>query len=293
MIDNETPHSLWMKLKPSPLILRCLSCGFLFPLGAAFILLPLFWIAIPLVCMGAWLMWEWIDLVGIIHKRGKLIFLGVGIFAMGISIFGNMRWGFAGLLLAAVISYYIQVWGGMVSALRRGRGVKNSAQGNFLFWGFIYIGLPLLSFIALRRMPSSGPYLFWVLGVVWTTDIMAYIVGSLLKGPKLWARLSPSKTWTGAAGGVLSAVVVSLAFGDVCVDASSGFLLGWGACFSVLSIGGDLMESALKRRFFKKDSGSLIPGHGGILDRLDGTLVVLPMAALLYYWREGLFQIGW
>lgn len=129
---------------------------------------------------------------------------------------------------------------------------------------------------ALRGDPGSGlAAILWLFAVVWGTDVAAYFIGRALGGPKLWPAVSPGKTWSGAAGGLLAGTVAGLgvvAAHDAWRGASgplSGILLA-SAAASVASQLGDLGESAMKRRFGVKDSGQLIPGHGGAMDRLDG-----------------------
>ena len=115
--------------------------------------------------------------------------------------------------------------------------------------------------------------------VVWVTDIAAYFVGRRLGGPKLWRRVSPGKTWSGAIGGFLAALAVGY---GVALASGLSTPLGWvvaSGLLSVFSQVGDLFESALKRRFGVKDSGRIIPGHGGVMDRIDG----LVGAAILGY----------
>ena len=122
---------------------------------------------------------------------------------------------------------------------------------------------------------------------VWATDIFAYAVGRAIGGPLLWPRVSPNKTWAGAVGGVVGGVAagtsVAYASGvDKLVAVGIVALL-----LSVLTQAGDLFESAVKRRFGAKDAGSLIPGHGGLMDRLDGFLVAALVALLIGILRQG------
>lgn len=144
--------------------------------------------------------------------------------------------------------------------------------------GILYSGLALLALIAARVGAGGLDFVVFLLVVVWATDIFAYFVGRFVGGPKLWRRVSPNKTWSGALGGLFFAVVLgtlsAFLFGNV-------NLVGWAATALVLSMisqAGDLMESAMKRRFDVKDSSKLIPGHGGIMDRIDG-LVAAAIAA--------------
>lgn len=135
------------------------------------------------------------------------------------------------------------------------------------------------------RIGLAGP--LWLFGVVWTTDIAAYFTGRSLGGPKLWPAVSPKKTWSGFCGGLVGATVVggAVAFGARHLGATEALSLplacALSALASVMSQGGDLAESALKRAYGAKDSGRLIPGHGGVMDRLDGFFAVALLAGLL------------
>nr|WP_050783296.1 phosphatidate cytidylyltransferase [Methylobacterium nodulans] len=135
------------------------------------------------------------------------------------------------------------------------------------------------------RIGLAGP--LWLFGVVWTTDIAAYFTGRTLGGPRLWPAVSPKKTWSGFCGGLLGATLVggAVAAGATHLGAQTSLPLGpallLSALGSVLSQGGDLAESALKRAYGAKDSGRLIPGHGGVMDRLDGFFAVALLAGIL------------
>jgi phosphatidate cytidylyltransferase len=148
--------------------------------------------------------------------------------------------------------------------------------------GIIYVCVPVFSLLFLRQQGESVSGLllaFWALGLVWATDIGAYFAGRAIGGPKLAPRISPGKTWAGLAGGVLAA----LAFGFA-LHAWAGLTLRLAAASGILAVAaqaGDLFESWLKRRAGVKDSGTLLPGHGGVLDRLDGAMAVAPFAAVL------------
>lgn len=139
---------------------------------------------------------------------------------------------------------------------------------------------------ALRAQPGIGlSVVLWSFAVVWFTDIAAYFAGRRFGGPKLMASVSPKKTWSGAIGGVIAGAlggyVVWALSPDAYRIAGPGLAIAGSAAGSIASQAGDLFESALKRRFGAKDSGVLIPGHGGFLDRLDGYWAVLIFAGLL------------
>ncbi len=156
--------------------------------------------------------------------------------------------------------------------------------------GTLYIGIPCLAMLWLRDKPHVGrDVVLALLLVVWATDIGAYFVGRLVGGPKLAPRWSPNKTWSGAIGGLIAAILVGVAFAQWSTKVSilSAVLLSIGTALTAEI--GDLIESMLKRRFTVKDTGSLIPGHGGLLDRLDSLLLAAPVVAIIVLvvsWRQ-------
>ena len=153
------------------------------------------------------------------------------------------------------------------------------------FWtvlGVLYLSIPLLALVWLRALPDVGlVMILWLFLVVWTTDVMAYVVGRKVGGPKLAPSISPGKTWSGLCGGMAGAAVVA--------GLMSTFMEPFHLLPSiVLALGlavvaqiGDLAESAMKRQAGVKDSGGLIPGHGGLFDRIDGLLFAAPVLALV------------
>jgi phosphatidate cytidylyltransferase len=147
-----------------------------------------------------------------------------------------------------------------------------------MFGGFLYIAIPAFALIVLNWIWFG--LVFWAMVVTWATDICAYFAGRSIGGPKLAPRVSPNKTWAGLIGGIAGAAV----FGYLTayfLDLGSPFLYIGGA-MAVIAQAGDLYESWVKRRAGVKDSGTILPGHGGVLDRLDGLLpVVLATLALL------------
>jgi phosphatidate cytidylyltransferase len=152
--------------------------------------------------------------------------------------------------------------------------------------GAVYIMLPQLALITIREQ-GRGP-LLWVLFLVWATDSGAYFAGRAIGGPKLAPRISPKKTWAGLVGGMLAAGLVGWAMKDG-VAPAAWRLAAISAVLAVVAQAGDLAESGLKRYFGVKDSSQLIPGHGGVLDRLDGLLAVAPAVAALAFVAPG----GW
>jgi phosphatidate cytidylyltransferase len=148
--------------------------------------------------------------------------------------------------------------------------------------GALYIGVPMLAVVALRGAPHGAWVIVGMFLAIWATDTGALLVGNLVGGPKLWPALSPNKTWAGTFGGIVAAAVVESVYiailGGQVVPAA---LLG--ASIAVVSHCGDLFESWVKRVFQRKDSGGMIPGHGGVLDRIDSTLFVAPVLTFVVF----------
>jgi phosphatidate cytidylyltransferase len=156
--------------------------------------------------------------------------------------------------------------------------------GRFAAAGIPYAGIGGLALLWLRLQPDHGlTDTLFLVAVVWGTDIGAYLVGRVLGGAKMAPRISPGKTWSGAAGGLL--------IGGVCgaLLIGSGRGIAAALLLSICAQAGDLLESAIKRHLGVKDSGTTIPGHGGLFDRVDGFLAAAPLAALLALCAQG----GW
>jgi phosphatidate cytidylyltransferase len=148
------------------------------------------------------------------------------------------------------------------------------------------LGIPSLAILTLRETPPHGAWLVGALfAVVWATDTGALVVGNLVGGPKLAPVLSPNKTWSGTIGGIIAAAIAESIFIAIIGGPADAAAL-FGAGLAVFAHLGDLFESWVKRRFHTKDSGGLIPGHGGVLDRIDSTLcaaVALTIAVFVFH----------
>ncbi len=162
--------------------------------------------------------------------------------------------------------------------------------------GIIYAGALVVSLGLLRASPNYGlAAILWLFAVVWGADVAAYFAGRLIGGPRLWPAVSPGKTWSGAIAGALSGAALGLALAAWTNRVGTLFVVGLGA--AIVSELGDLFESAIKRRFKVKDSSALIPGHGGLMDRLDAFIAASLFAALVAgantngsFIASGLFQ---
>ncbi len=201
--------------------------------------------------------------------------------------------GFAGVGLLVVLA------GTAAAIFRGGSGRRGDWSGRLgrhfhpgqrfdLAFGVPYLGLTAVALPWLRADPAVGlANTLFILAIVWASDVGAYVVGRLLGGPKLAPAISPGKTWSGAAGGLICGALGALAVAT-CLSArifpshiTGSHAIVPGIVLGIISQAGDLLESAIKRHFGVKDSGRIIPGHGGLLDRLDALLAVAPVAALL------------
>ena len=204
--------------------------------------------------------------------------------AIGIAWLGG--WPFV-LFWAAAACIVLWEWTRLVT--RSGRA---ESYGSFFAWmtaGLFYAGVVLLAPVILRRDPSFGfVAVLFLFAVVWTTDIVAYYVGRAVGGPKLWRAVSPNKTWSGALGGVLGGVTAALIVAKLAGLGVASMLVLVAIGLSIASQAGDLLESALKRQFGAKDASDLIPGHGGLMDRLDGFLTAALAAVMVGLLRGGL-----
>jgi phosphatidate cytidylyltransferase len=180
---------------------------------------------------------------------------------------------FFDLLLAIGVVLAWREWRVLVGGWRR---------PGLLLSGAIYIAVVTLSLLSLRHQPETGlQAVLWLLATVWATDIFAYVAGRTLGGAKLAPRLSPSKTWSGALGGLAAAIIVGACTAWFFTGGSVVGIAMAGGLLSVVSQIGDLAESAVKRYVGVKDSGRLIPGHGGLLDRIDALMAAAVVMAAI------------
>ncbi len=257
------------KIAGAGLVRRILSALVLAPPCLAAVYYGSPWFELMLALAAFEMAREWVRLCDSGRSMPVVAILAVGgIVAIGLA----SRIGMGEAVLAAVATALVT----FVVVLPRGRTLAT-----WLAAGAAVVALPCLAFISLRFATGPGRELcFWLLAAVWATDIGAYAVGRTVGGPKLWPRVSPKKTWSGLLGGVVAAGIVGYATSRLLGNDHALALIVAGFVVAVVSQGGDLAESAVKRHFGVKDAGMLIPGHGGLLDRVDGLITAAPALAL-------------
>jgi phosphatidate cytidylyltransferase len=229
-----------------------------------------YWTALVTLC-AIGLFVEWLTVTGI-SGNAPLLVTGAAVLAIAAPFLAQRNVDIALLVLAL----------GVVAVAFRSPAPRSWAVG-----GFLYAAAAQVSSIVVRLDRSEGFIaLVFILLIVWCTDIGGYFAGRTIGGPKLWVRVSPNKTWAGAAGGFILSLIVAAGFA-VNGFGKMGSLLMTAAALSVASQLGDLFESAIKRRFGVKDSSHIIPGHGGLMDRLDGYVAAVVLAAILGIMRGG------
>jgi phosphatidate cytidylyltransferase len=244
--------------------------------------------------------------VGVVYLGGR-VYSAVIAFMVIILIFewarivdrAEFSRGFYTLSVTAIVAVFLAAGGDYLAAIAVALG--GGAVATLLEWrrrpavpswpivGAIYLVLPAIAVLHIRHLPEDGRSLTLLLfAAVWATDSGAYLAGTFIGGPKLWPALSPRKTWTGAAGGLLTGAVAALVVGVLTgLELAPRYLVLTGLALAVAAIVGDLVESALKRAYGVKDTGGAFPGHGGVLDRLDGFIVAASALSLLLVMRQG------
>ena len=276
MTEGEAAPAALAERGARNLLMRVIAASVLAPAAIA-IAYAGGWLWAALVTVAAiGLYVEWLMIVG---EAGWNRVVGSGILALGVAglllALGQIEVALAVLLLGLLA----------VTALAQERHV-------WIMAGFGYATAAELSSILVRLDPVEGfTALMLILLVVWVTDIGGYFAGRGIGGPKLWPRVSPNKTWAGAFGGFVASVAVAAGFA-ACGLGRTGVLLLLGSALSIISQLGDLFESAVKLHFGVKDSSHIIPVHGGLLDRLDGFVAAVVVAAIFGFLRGGVDGVG-
>ena len=258
------------RTEPGSLALRVASAVVLAPLPIAAIWFGWPWLPLLTGLAAAVMAWEW----GRLCRRGR---------------FGQSGVVLVTVVLAGVAAAALASPGLAIGIVLLGAGIvlwaahrKREIEPQWTAAGALWVALPCICLLWLARDgPTGRATLLWLLAVVWATDIGAYAFGRTLGGPALAPRWSPQKTWAGLAGGTACAALAGWATAAWLEVSPALTIVLVSAALAIVEQFGDLAESVAKRRFGVKDSSGLIPGHGGLLDRLDGLLAVIPVVALL------------
>ena len=257
---------------------RALSAAILIPVVLAAVWAGGAWFTLLVAVLGVAIAYEWTDIV---HGHNATQF---AIHATA-AIAGAVLPPETGIATALIVLMALTGLATFLAALNRTLGLWAAL-------GVAYAGLPAIALVTLRSDPSFGmKALFWLLAVVWASDSAAYFAGRLIGGPRLAPVISPNKTWAGAIGAMVGAAIAGAAAAKLLVGAALApvFL---GMALSIVAQAGDLFKSALKRKYGLKDSGNLIPGHGGIIDRVDGAVAAALAAAIVGILRAGASGAG-
>lgn len=258
-------------IPPQPLLARAGSALVLAPP----VLLIAYWggaaFALMVATAAAIVGWEWCRMTApSVAPETRASLIGILVAAVGIVAFGLP--GAALLLLGCAAAV---LW-------------RMRPADAWLASGVIYLGLPCVCLIWLRGDANFGRiWVFWLLAVVWSSDIGAYLTGSLIGGPRLAPRISPKKTWSGFAGGLMFASMAGMIAATVWGRANLSSVVLASVAIGFSAQAGDLFESWVKRRFGVKDSSALIPGHGGLLDRIDALMAASVVTALIAALSQG------
>lgn len=230
---------------------------------------------VAVAALGLVVIVEWFRMVDVPIRTVSFGIAAIGLLGSCVAMFAAGVIPAAGILAAAML-----LSAATVSKTAGSRPPVKGARG-WIAAGLAYTGLGTLAFIGLRAEAHGLAAVLVVFLVAWSTDVFAYFIGRSLGGPKLWPKVSPKKTWSGTIGGLVAGGVagamVFVWLGVPVVVATVVVAL----VLSVVAILGDLLESAAKRKFGIKDAGKLIPGHGGLMDRVDGLLAAGMVAVVM------------
>ncbi len=257
---------------------RFLSAAVLGPLALLAVWLGADAFTALLAVAAAILTWEWVHLCGMRARAFPGAGVPVAVFLAGALAVAERAW----LAWLVLLAGFLLTWAWSERMRDRGRQPQPALR---LALGVLYIGVAFLCLIELRHDNEAGrDNVLFLLLMVWTSDIGAYAFGRTFGGRLLWPELSPNKTWSGALGGLFCAMLLAAVVAPLLAPGSALRAAAVGAVLAIATQAGDLFESALKRQFRVKDTSSLIPGHGGLLDRLDGLLAAAPVAMLIALW---------
>ncbi|MBI2719258.1 MAG: phosphatidate cytidylyltransferase [Rhizobiales bacterium] len=268
---GETQPAKW-----SDLGIRALSAAVLIPAVLVDVWVGGAWFTLMVALLAVLMAQEW---TAIAHAGDPLQF---ALHAAGALSGAFLPPGSAILAIAALTA---------LSAWRASASDRSHIMWRYL--GVPYVSLPAVALVLLHSDPAQGAAaIMWLLAIVWAADTLAYFSGRIIGGPKLAPVISPKKTWAGLGGAILGSAVAAAIFALVTGIGSVTGLAILAGLLAIVEQAGDLFKSALKRHYGVKDSGRIIPGHGGIIDRVDGLVAVATVGALIGLLHGGIAATG-
>lgn len=269
------PPSKWADLG-----VRVLSAAVLVPAAIADVWAGGIWFSLFVALLGVLMAHEW---TVIVHRQDSAQFALHAAAAMCGALLLTEAGLLAGLIAIAIL------WG-MSAALCY---LRDGETARWCYFGVPYVSLPSMALVLLRGDPDYGiAAIVWIMVTVWSADTLAYFAGRIIGGPKLAPALSPKKTWAGLGGAIAGSAIASAIFAAVSGLHGLLVLAALAGALAIVEQAGDLFKSAMKRHYGVKDSGRLIPGHGGVIDRVDGLVAVATVAALIGLIRSGMDATG-
>ena len=275
MPETPRPPAKWADLG-----VRALSAALLIPVVLVVVWVGGIWFNLVVALIAVLIAHEWTVLA---HGRGSAQFA----LHAAAALCGALLPLEAGLWGTAIAVCVLWLASALLASWQAG------AKNIWTYLGVPYAGFPAMALVLLRADPQYGSLaILWILAIVWAADTLAYFAGRTIGGPKLAPIISPKKTWAGLGGAIVGSAAAAALFAAIAGLPAIAVLTFLAGGLAVVEQAGDLFKSALKRHYGVKDSGDLIPGHGGVIDRVDGLVAVAVAAAAIGVMRGGLESTG-
>jgi phosphatidate cytidylyltransferase len=276
---------------------RILSAAVLLPVAVVAIVLGAPWFNILIAVFAVTMAWEWTSVVATIRNPGETkpvpapsargwgVLAAISAATAVLAVWRASGWRATGPDWWTVSAWVVILLGVAVVAVFS--LIADRQRAMWYVAGIPYVTVPPVALVLLRDDPEGLATIVWMLALVVAADTGGYLVGRTVGGPKLAPRVSPNKTWSGLGGAVAGAALVGLLTAFILNHTNVLMLTLISAVIGLLEQGGDLVESAFKRHFGVKDTSQIIPGHGGVLDRVDGLLAVAVAVLVINLWAGG------
>jgi len=266
-VTGDTALSQPPEQRPTEVVRRLFSAAVLAAVAVLITQLGGMWFALPALVLAGVVLHEWHRL----SATPGYLFSAAAVVAAWIAIAWQEN------LVMALYALFVGMIGGAFYLLAR----RHEARVPWAISGMAYAVIPMVALVWMRNADGSSLVLLWMFLVIWASDSAAFVVGRIVGGPLLCPSISPAKTWAGAVGGLLASVATGVGTAAMIQETlTTTLMLSVIVCIAAQS--GDLLQSALKRRWQVKDTGRLIPGHGGLMDRLDSLVLAAPVFAMVW-----------